>query len=90
MASIMPRQFSHAEGLDASHAQVTLIEVARLSHAESIGVTGVHKKPVALLSFFLHSFFLLSSMAVAPLVILEFLAPYKVHGALNCLYELVS
>jgi hypothetical protein len=39
------------------HAQVTPIEVARLSHAESIGVAGVHKKPVALLSFFLHSFF---------------------------------
>jgi hypothetical protein len=41
--------------------------------------------------FFLFlSSFLLSSVAVAPLAIVEFLAPYESRGALNHLHELVS
>jgi hypothetical protein len=56
------------------------------SHVKWSGLTGVHKSLRSSFSFFL----LLSSVAVAPLAILEFSPPYEVCGALNRLQELIS
>jgi hypothetical protein len=74
VALVMPCRFSHAGGLGASHAQVTPVELAQLSH----------KRSLTLLSFFI-----LSSVVVAPLTILEFHAPYEAYGYLCRLYQLI-
>jgi hypothetical protein len=77
VAPVVPRWFSHVRAIDMTHAQVT---------SNGLAWRVCIKVPRSSFSFFL----LLSSVAVAPLAILEFSPPYEVCGALNRLQELIS